>query len=91
MSNNTLIAASIQNMSRSKNAIVKLEIVLGGATTAEQLSSLRSVVGIHLKKSRKWSTEFDMNITNSNIPENSITITLSLKHLSSWKQGKRIR
>ena len=89
IANSELVSKNIQNMYRSKNAIVSADVIVSNTTTADQISSLKNVIGLYLKKTKKWSTEFDMKVTSMSLPDNSITLSISLKHQSSWRRGKR--
>lgn len=86
ISNNLLITTFVQNLHRSRNALVKIEIEL--ENFSNKLNLLTEKIGLYLKKTGEWSTEYDVFIMSSS--KDNLKISINLKHNLSWKYNSKI-
>ena len=89
MSNSILITTPVQNLHRSKNALINVDIILETNNNFyEKLNLLNEKIGIYLKKSTVWSTEYDIFIISST--KENLKISFHLKNNLSWKYNLKI-
>ena len=89
ISNNVLISLTVQNLSKSTNAIVKIGIKVDNNVTVEKINMLVEKIGVYLKNDKyNWSLEYNIHIESCNVY--SLSLTINLKHNLSWRHYNKV-
>ena len=90
--NNQLASATISNLSRSKNAIVRYSFSVGIDTSCHTLALLRDSVVQHINQNTEhWSPNISMHFASVSPNENSLTISLWLKSKYLYTEVKALK
>ena len=87
--NNKLASASIQNLTRSSNVVVKMKIAVAFDTPSSKLGALRQRVVDHVQAlPMEWKPSVSMHLVDLQPQLNTVNVSLLLSHLASYTQVK---
>ena len=87
MPNNKLATATIQNLSRSGNVVVKMKLSVAFDTPATKLASLRQIILKHVSVlPSEWKGTVSMHLADLAPNTNTVNVSLLLSHLANYTQ-----